>query len=156
MNQPSRLFIACLALLLPRFALAAQPLMLTHQVFAEKMTIAPNGRAKVTLSAANQVMPGEQLVFVLRYLNPNSTPSGNLLVTNPLPSAIAYQQASNGALVSVDGGKNWGELSSLFIAEHNGRRRSARPEDVTHIRWQLAQPVPAGGTGKLTFRGIVR
>jgi hypothetical protein len=78
------------------------------------------------------------------------------MVTNQMPPAVVFQHAGNGALVSVDGGKSWGALSTLFIAEHNGRRRSARPEDVTHIRWQLNQPVPAGGAGKLTFRGTVR
>jgi uncharacterized repeat protein (TIGR01451 family) len=156
MIVPIRLLISCLIVMLPGLALAAQPLTLTHQVFVEKTALDSHGQAKIILSAANQVAPGDQLIFVLRYFNPGHAPSAHLLVTDPLPPAVAYQQAGNDALVSVDGGKNWGTLSSLFIAEQGGRRRSARPEDVTHIRWQLSQPVPAGGTGKLTFRGMVR
>jgi hypothetical protein len=156
MPNPIRLVIISLMLLLPEFALAAQPLALTNQVFVERTQMLPDGRTKTVLTSADQVLPGDQLVFVLRYLNQSGRASDRLMVTNQMPPAVVFQHAGNGALVSVDGGKNWGVLSTLFIAEHNGRRRSARPDDVTHIRWQLSQPVPAGGAGKLTFRGTVR
>ena len=59
-------------------------------------------------------------------------------------------------LVSVDGGRQWGSLSELTVAETDGTRRAAQPADVTHVRWAFDKPVPAGGTGKLLFRGVVK
>lgn len=151
-----RVFAFCLALVTPTMALAAQPLALSNQVFVEKTKVTADGQTKTSLSSPTQVLPGDALVFVLNYRNPNSTAAKNLFVTNQLPPTVIYQQANKGALVSVDGGSNWGTLGQLSIVDSGGKRRSARPEDVTHIRWQFDQPIPAGGTGKLTFRGTVR
>jgi hypothetical protein len=154
--KPLHMLIGCLALMLSGIASAAQPLQLTNQVFVERSQMSANGRSSVVLSTAEKVLPGDQLVFVLRYVNPNDMPSDRLIITNEMPSAVVFQHASKGAVVSIDGGKNWGVLTSLTVAERDGRQRSARPEDVTHVRWQFAQPVPAGGVGRLTFRGIAR
>lgn len=140
----------------PSLATAAQPLDLTNQVFVERMKVTADGQTKISLAEPSKIQPGDQLVFVLNYHNPNSTASRNLFVTNPLPPAVIYQHASKGAAVSVDGGKNWGTLGRLSVVGADGKRRSARSDDVTHIRWQLDQPIPAGGAGKLTFRGVVR
>lgn len=148
--------LALAALAAPSTAMAAQPLDLTHQVFVERTTIMPGGQTKISLMSPTKVLPGDQLVFILRYRNPNPTASDSVAVTNPLPPAVTYQQASGGALVSVDGGKNWGVLADLIVTEKGNKQRPARAEDVTHIKWQFNQPVPAGSSGKLTFRGVVR
>ena len=58
--------------------------------------------------------------------------------------------------MSVDGGKSWGQLASLRIANADGTSRAAQPADVTHIRWAFAQPIGAGNAGELSFRGVVK
>lgn len=152
-----RLLAILIALLLPSAVQAADKVSLQSSVFIEKAVAEANGRSRVVLEEPKLVTPGDRLVFILSYRNAGPAPARDFIITNPLPSAVAYQGSSDGrASVSIDGGRSWGALAQLRIREGDGRWRSARPEDVTHIRWALAGAVPAGASGKLSFRGIVR
>lgn len=148
---------ALLACAVPGGALAASQVALTSAVFVEKDVADAQGRRAVVLEAPRMVAPGDRLVFMLRYRNTGRQPATDFVVTNPLPHAVSYQGTPDaGAIVSVDGGANWGTLPQLRIRERSGSVRGARPEDVTHVRWALKHAIPAGSTGKLMFRGIVR
>ena len=149
------LFIALM--MSPGFALAANGVSLTSEVFLEKAVVGSDGRPAILLDQPKLVTPGDNLVFVLRYENKSAAPATNVSVTNPLPAAVSFREAPGRlALYSVDGGHNWGTLSALKVRERDGRFRAARPDDVTHVRWTFRQPLPAGASGKLTFRGTVR
>ena len=123
-------------------------------VLVETRDAASDGRARLRLEPVVALNPGDRLVYLLRYHNPGAAPK-RLVVTNPVPAAVALEDAP-GAIVSVDGGHSWGSLASLRIALGDGRSRRARGSDVTHVRWALANAVPAGAQGQLSFRGIVR
>jgi uncharacterized repeat protein (TIGR01451 family) len=150
-------FLTLLVLLLPTSAWAADNVRLSSEVFVEKMETAPSGKARIVLHQPKLVVPGDRLVFVLSYRNEGATTATNFTVTNPMPSAVSFAEAP-GALAqySVDNGRVWGALASLKLRESDGKWRAARPDDVTHVRWILTQPLPSGSGGKLTFRGIVR
>lgn len=151
-----KFLIALLASLLPAAALANGQVALTSDVFVEKQSMDAAGRTKLVLEEPKLVVPGDKLVFVLKYQNKGSQPAANFVVTNPLPNAVTYQGALNeGAVVSVDGGHNWGNLTNLKVKDGNAMR-NANASDVTHIRWTFTKPIPVGSTGKLMFRGIVR
>jgi hypothetical protein len=47
-------------------------------------------------------------------------------------------------------------LGTLRISKSDGATRAAVMTDVTHIKWNLNQPLNAGAEGKLIFRGIVK
>jgi uncharacterized repeat protein (TIGR01451 family) len=152
-----KLIVAGLAALLPVAAFAADAVALSSAVFVEKEAKDSDGRVRTELFAPKLVTPGDRLVFILSYHNTGPQPASNFVVTNPLPEAVAFAGTPDDrALVSVDGGKNWGPLPALSVRESDGRLRNARPEDVTHIRWKLARPLAAGASGKLSFRGTVR
>ncbi len=136
---------------------AANPVALSNSVFVERVSTDANGNRKVVLEEPKVVTPGDRLVFVLNYRNASAKPAEKFVVTNPMPAAVQYAEAGDGnAVVSVDGGKSWGALAVLRVPDSDGRQRPARAEDVTHIRWALSAPIPAGGSGKLMFRGIVK
>lgn len=140
----------------PAFAQAANPVQLASDVLVER-SVTENGQTRVSLEEPSAVVPGDTLVFVLRYENTGRQPATNFVITNPLPQAVRYTGTVDpGASVSVDGGRNWGALSELNVREGDGTLRPARAEDVTHIRWAFAQPIAAGQSGRLMFRGIVR
>jgi hypothetical protein len=83
--------------------------------------------------------------------------ASNFVVTNPLPAAVAFAGTSDGLeIVSVDGGVTWGTLGRLRVKRADGSLRPAERRDVTHIKWNLNQPLTAGAEGKLIFRGIVK
>lgn len=137
-------------------ARAAEGVALSSTVFVEK-TVQTHGRSRTVLEPPRLMTPGDTLVFVLSYTNRSGTPASDVVVTNPMPRAVAFQSAGDRpAQVSVDGGRSWGRLSDLTVREGDGTLRGARPEDVTHVRWTFDRPIPAGRGGRLTFRGVVR
>lgn len=138
-------------------ALASTPLKLSSDVFVERQTTRADGTRSIVLEAPNLVLPGDNLVFVVKYRNVGGATASNFVVTNPLPAAVAFNGTSDGLeIVSVDGGKSWGALQSLRMKLADGTVRAAERRDVTHIKWNLNQSLTAGAEGKLIFRGIVK
>jgi uncharacterized repeat protein (TIGR01451 family) len=136
---------------------AASPVALSNNVFVERVSTDAQGNRRVTLEEPKVVTPGDRLVFVLNYRNASAKPAEKFVVTNPMPAAVQFaEQGDSAAQLSVDGGKNWGNLSTLRVLSSDGGMRPARAEDVTHIRWAFNTPIPAGAGGKLMFRGIVK
>jgi len=146
-----------LALLAPGHVFAADTVALDNSVFVERVTTDASGRQRVLLKEPAAVTSGDRLVFVLAYRNAGNRPTDRLVITNPLPAAVRFTGAGDDApLVSVDGGHAWGPLAELTIRQPDGSRRPAQPSDVTHVRWTFRRPVPAGASGTLLFRGVVR
>ena len=152
-----KLLILLLATLAPAPALAANQIALDNSVFVERVTTDASGKQRVLLEEPKVVVPGDRLVFVLNYRNAGGEPADKFVITNPMPSAVRFAGAADASpIVSVDGGKAWGPLDTLSVIQPDGTRRPAQPADVTHIRWAFQKPIPAGGTGKLMFRGVVK
>lgn len=150
-------FIALLALVAPLSATAANQVSLESTVLVERNAEQADGTVTLTLEEPSRVIPGDNLVFVLRYRNDGAAPAEDFSVTNPMPEAVAFRDTNDaGAVFSVDGGESWGALTQLTVVGEDGVERPASGDDVTHIRWTLAEPIPAGGYGQLTFRGVVR
>jgi len=151
-------FIAVLSVVLGGMsASAATPLELKSDVFVERQIVRNDGSNTVILEKPNLVTPGDNLVFVVRYKNVGASTAKNFVVTNPLPAAVAFNGTTDGSeVVSINGGKSWGTLGTLRVANVNGTTRPAVSTDVTHIKWNLNQPLTAGAEGKLIFRGIVK
>lgn len=138
-------------------AFAATPLKLSSDVYVERLETLSDGSTKAILEKPTTVVPGDNLIFVVKYTNASAEPASNLMVTNPLPKPIQFNGTADGnEEVSIDGGKSWGSLNTLLVTEADGSARSAQMSDVTHIRWALNQTLAAGSSGKLIFRGIVR
>ncbi len=137
-------------------ALANGNIALESEIFVERITKTA-GKPAVVLERPTSLIPGDRLVFVVSYKNTSPTPATDVVITNPIPAAVRFQETLDGSeQVSVDGGKNWARLEDLRIALDDGRFRPASPADVTHIRWVILEDITNGDEGKLTFRGVVK
>ncbi len=136
---------------------AAQPsgsVQFASDVFVERFQPAPGGRTARILERAEQLRPGDRVIFVVNW---SGRKDGGFTVTNPLPRAIAFAGATDDTQeVSVDGGRTWGAIEALTVRGRDGRSRPAHPEDVTHLRWRIPTPQALAGTGQMTWRGVVR
>ena len=151
-----RALIAVALLISPTLALAAGEVSVVSEMFVEK-TIVEAGRQKTVLLKQKSGPPGTRLMFTHNYRNTTKAPVANFGMTNPMPSGVDFAGSDDlSAAVSVDGGKSWGALALLKVRAADGSLRAAKPEDVTHVRWALKAPIPAAGTGKFSFRGVVR
>jgi uncharacterized repeat protein (TIGR01451 family) len=131
------------------------PVTLQSDIKIEK-TVVEGGVSKVVYIPATRATPGKRLIIGNTYRNNTAAPINNFAITNPLPTGVSYQSdpADRGQL-SVDGGRTWGPLSALTIANADGTRRPAQAGDVTHIRWNV--PVIAPGTsGTVAYHAVVR
>jgi uncharacterized repeat protein (TIGR01451 family) len=132
------------------------PIVLSGDVKAVKITTDAEGNAKTELVEPIAIVPGDRLVFGTDFANKGNEPVTNFVVTNPLPAAVRLAPDADQALeVSVDGGKSFGTLPSLTLANPDGTSRAAAHADVTHIRWVLASIAP-GASGRLTYPAIIR
>ena len=146
-----------IALCASTMAVAADKVALDSKVFVERQVTSAQGKTSVVREDPNLVVPGEKLVFVLKYKNEGAAPAANFVVTNPIPQAVTFVASdAAGAEYSVDGGKIWGALAALKVKAADGSIKSAAAGDITHIRWTFAKAIPVGGEGVLSFRGVVR
>ncbi|WP_417622574.1 hypothetical protein [Parasphingorhabdus sp.] len=116
--------------------------------------------------ATIKVVPGDKLLFVNSYRNIGQNAVTGFVLNNPVHPAVALiEVVEDWAVVSVDGGQNFGKLSTLSVieavpatadGEASQRKRPALPSDVTHIRWTLTSAIEPGASGELHFRGIVK
>ncbi|MGB3723425.1 MAG: hypothetical protein WA979_11490 [Pacificimonas sp.] len=148
-------FIAATVVLAAPSQVFAAPIELSSAIFVEKTETAADGTVSVTLTPAERVVPGDRLRFVISYANPSDEDADDFVITNPIPSSIAYLEADGPVEVSVDG-KAWGQLSEFSVTADDGNIRAAQPSDVTHIRWAFNSAIPAGSSGEVLYRGELR
>ncbi|MEI6644309.1 MAG: hypothetical protein WCL10_20050 [Novosphingobium sp.] len=152
-----RTVIACVATgvaMVPAAAHAAGGVQFASDVFIERFQPAPGGRTARVLERADQLRPGDRVIFVVNW---TGRKDAGFTVTNPMPRSIAFAGTADGAEeVSVDGGRSWGPLEALSVRTAGGQIRRAMPEDVTHLRWRIPAPQALAGTGQMTWRGVVR
>jgi hypothetical protein len=120
---------------------------------------------------AVKVIPGDTLVFINAYRNTGNSAVTGFVVNNPVHAAVSLTEVEEPwALVSVDGGEIYGELSELTVTESAPvvtdseptadasppLTRPATAADVTNIRWIFVSPIEPGSSGELRFRAIVK
>jgi uncharacterized repeat protein (TIGR01451 family) len=153
--------LSALALSVSGEAVVAAPAALTSPVVMEgrvqlEKTVEVDGVKKLVLAEPSVVVPGDRLLFTTTYRNDGAQSLADFVVTNPLPAAVEVLPDSFGpARVSVDGGKTWGALASLTVADGKGGKRAATGGDVTHLRWVVASILP-GAQGSVQYHAVVR
>lgn len=100
------------------------------------------------LEPADRLSRGDRIVTVVEWRRLRG--AGSFVITNPLPSAVAYQASAwDEQHVSVDGGRTWGRLDTLRLGS-----RFATAEDVTHVRWRIAGL--RRSHGQIAYSAVVR
>lgn len=156
-----RLLVAACLLLAVAPAIAAQDtLELRNAVFQDVEVKADDGTTRKERVPAAQVVPGTEVIYVITYHNVGKQPASDVVITNPIPTELAYRPEpepgpSSAPEVSVDAGKSWGALAKLVVTGDDGKPRPAQGGDVTHVRWKLRAPVKAGEQGSVSYRAVL-
>jgi uncharacterized repeat protein (TIGR01451 family) len=150
--------ILAAVLLLPAAALAAPKVELA--ITAEKeVTVTEDGQTVVKRAPAAEAAPGETVIFTISYVNTGDEAATNVVINNPLSEGTTYIPGSatetGEVTFSIDGGETFKRPSLLTYETTNPdgsrEKRTASPEQYTHVRWQLPE-IPAGGKGEVSFR----
>ena len=134
---------------------------LKSEVLKETELVNEQGEKEVRLMPVSSAMPGELLTFSISYTNEGDEEATDILLTNPVPENMVYEgesAAGEGSWISysVNGGVTYGAPDSLSVTGDDGKKRQAVPSDYTHVRWQLIDPVPPGGSGTVSFKASVK
>ena len=139
----------------------ASPVSITTEAMVEKLILNAAGQKEVQRVPATEVLPGVTVVFVNTVTNTSDSPAENIIVGNPIPENMLYQEGSasaeNAALTfSVDGGKSYDIPGKLMVIGEDGQPRRAVAADYTHIRWQLLTPLAPQGNQQVEFQAKVK
>ena len=157
MNRMTTAIAALAALVAWTPALAQQgKIELKSVVEKEVRTVNDAGEEVVQLVTADKVVPGDVVIYTVTYTNVADQAVENVVITNPIDPALRYVEDSAfapGADVSfsADGGQNFAALDALTV-ERGDTTVAATPEDLTHIRWTLREPLDPGAQGFARFR----
>ena len=154
----------------PSFAASAPVLaftnsvVLTSEAMIERTEVDASGKESTALKQPKDVIvvPGDRVIFTLRYVNKGAEPATGFRATNPMPGPVQFVSvAEDWAEVSVDGGATWGKLANLKVAVKGAEGvadtlRPAAAEDVTHVRWIFTSAIPPGAEGSVSYRGLIK
>lgn len=132
------------------------------------------GRRVARLVPATVLHEGQVVFYTVQILNRNPEAVRDVVVVQRVPENTQYVPNSAGGpgaeiTFSADGGETFareGQLvvvePSLPLAEPAGTAvpqpltRPATPEDYTHIRWRLRNPLAPGAVALARFRAIFK
>jgi len=156
-------YILTLAMLmLPAYAMAAPDVKIG--ITAEKVVmVEKDGKQVEERMEVKEAVPGDVLVYTLKYENEGNEAATDVAVVDPIPNNTTYIVGSvfgPGAEVafSIDDGKTFNAPTLLLYSVKVGDKmvkRKASPEQYTHIRWTVKE-IPAGKSGIAGFRVRVK
>ncbi len=146
------------------FALSANAYAQQHldvQTVVQKQVVieTEDGATETQLVPANNVVPGDTVVYTITFENVGDEPAGNVVITNPIAEVLEYVpgSATNGSMrieFSADGGQTFGLANELTIVA-DGVERPATTTDYTHVRWVMQTELEVGGTGTASFAAVI-
>lgn len=154
---------ALLLALTPALALAA-PKVELEQTVTKEVTVVENNQAVVRQVPAAEAAPGETVLITLTVSNKGDEAATSLVFDNPIPQGATYvngSAAGEGADItfSIDEGKSYKKPAlltyELTLPDGRKEKRTASPEQYTHLRWTLAT-LPPGGSVDLLFSATIK
>jgi uncharacterized repeat protein (TIGR01451 family) len=151
---------------LPGLALAKEVPDLDLKLSVEKKVVLSNaeGETRTEWREVRNLKPGDMLKYTITYTNTSTTEAQDAVIVDSVPFRAEYVNNSAAGknteiTFSLDGKVFQPPALLKYKVTPPGtpeQEFSATPEMYTHIRWQITKPVPTGGTGKVSFKVILK
>jgi len=151
---------------LPVLALAKEMPDLDLKLRVEKRVVLSNaeGETRTEWREVKSLKPGDMLKYTIMYTNTSTTEARDAVIVDSVPFRSAYVSSSaegknTEITFSLDGKEFQSPTLLKYKAKGPGTQEQellATPEMYTHIRWQITKPVPTGGSGKVSFKAILK
>jgi uncharacterized repeat protein (TIGR01451 family) len=127
----------------------------------EQEYVNERGEKAKRLVPVTRVIPGDEVVYTIHFVNKGKEPATDVVITNPIPAQMAYREGTafgTGTAIefSVDGGRSYGASAALRVRGEDGRERAATAADYTHVRWRMQNAVPGGQSGFVRYRAVLK
>ncbi len=119
------------------------------------------GEKEIKLVPATLVVPGDEVINTTYYTNISDKQADDIFITIPVPEHVRYIDGTAGGentqvLFSVDGGMTFDVPGKLMVADAEGNKHKAKPEEYTHIKWVLKKSLKAGEKGTVSFKTQIK
>jgi uncharacterized repeat protein (TIGR01451 family) len=126
----------------------------------EQQTTDERGNPTTRLVPVEKVVPGNEVIYTVSATNVCDANADGVVIDNPVPEHMNYVAESaigpgTEVTFSVDGGFNYGKPNTLSMTNPDGTKRTASPNDYTHIRWVMRNPLKPGAVAFARFRAIL-
>jgi uncharacterized repeat protein (TIGR01451 family) len=109
---------------------------------------------------ANDLLPGDELRYRLRFTNTRPEAVKNVVFSNPVPKGLEYVTGSASVAApdaaitfSIDGGKSYSAQPMIEVVEAGKRREVPAPSAMyTHVRWTVPGLIKSGAQVNAEFR----
>ncbi len=165
--------VAILAALVATRATAADEAELTLIAEVREEVRVPGGQI-TRLVPATILEQGQEIFYTVRIRNPAAVAVSDMEVTQRIPENTVYvPDSATGpgvdVSISADGGRTFGKEGQISIVDQSALAlmqatsldraaltRPAKPQDYTHIRWRLRNPLAPGAVALVRFRAVFR
>jgi len=112
---------------------------------------------------AATALPGDVVLYRLRFTNVTQGEVRGVVFTNPVPNGMRYVGGSAGAdrndvvtEYSIDGGRTY-SVRPMVVNVVNGARvqEPAPPEQYSHVRWTVRGSISPGASVTAEFRAVL-
>jgi uncharacterized repeat protein (TIGR01451 family) len=123
----------------------------------EIITTNEAGQEVTTRVQAGKVVPGDEVIYTINFVNSGTEPAADVVITNPIPDHMVFtkvEDSPHAATVSMsaDGGSLYDAPRNLTVTDAKGQPRPAKATDFTHVRWIFQEPLEPGAEGSVSFR----
>jgi len=134
---------------------------LTAEALTEIQTTNAAGEEVISLVKAEKVVPGDEVIYTIHFVNRGAEPAEDVVITNPIPQHMVFTNVEltpRGATVeiSADGGAEYGQPGRITVADAGGGARPANVSDFTHVRWTFQESLEPGAEGSVSFRALLQ
>ena len=142
-------------------AVSASAMTAKQKVEKEITVQQADGTSVTKLVSAAEVTPGEKIVVSVDYTNDSAAAATNIVFVMAVPAESRFLEGSadrSGVTVrySADGGTSFVERGALVLPAVGGGTRAANADDITHIQWRIAGPIPVGTSDAVAFKARLR
>jgi uncharacterized repeat protein (TIGR01451 family) len=103
--------------------------------------------------------PSDTIEYVILAKNTGDGLMKNPEIVDPVPQGVNYIAGSatgeNCRILFSVNGLRYSEWPVILPATNTAASREARPDEITHIKWEIRESIPAGNQKILSFRVVV-
>jgi len=136
---------------------ASASVELNTVAMAEITTTNEAGQEVTSLVPAGKVVPGDEVIYTIHFVNRGTEPASDVVITNPIPGHMVFTKVEDSpstasVSMSADGGSHYDSPRNLTVTDAKGQPRPAKASDFTHVRWVFQDSLEPGAEGNVSFR----
>lgn len=160
------MFLMMLSIVFPALASAeGKPEVVLDMTARKEVAVkGEDGKTLTEWRVVKETNPGDVIKYSIKYTNEGKTEARDTVIVDSVPEGTEYVSDSaegqdSTITFSLDG-KTFQSAPMLRykVKQPDGTEAEykATPDMYTHLRWKLVKPVPAGGSGTVSFKVKVK